>query len=82
MSFKAEDFMKSPSTETFEKLKKDELLSLGQHLGVNVKSQMRKSKIFNLVLEHMVEEEIFSETALEFKTESSEIEKNEVAIGT
>ena len=47
MSFNAKYFMKSLSTETFEKLKKDELLSLGQHLGVNVMSQMRKSKNFN-----------------------------------
>jgi hypothetical protein len=41
--FTVQDFLGNPDVQVFEKLKKEELLSLGLHLGVEVKSSMKKT---------------------------------------
>lgn len=40
-NFNPERFMVAPNQETFENLKKDDLLSLGKHLKFDVKKVMR-----------------------------------------
>ena len=43
--FDPAQFMLAPSREAFDNLKKDDLLSLGKHLNLEVKKSMRKDVI-------------------------------------
>ena len=60
MSFSAESFMQSESVSYTEvnNLKKAELLSLAQHLGLSVKSSYRKDNIKNIVLQYFLAEKL------------------------
>jgi hypothetical protein len=44
----------------FDKLKKEELLSLGLHFGLEVKSNMKKQEIMTLVAKKLLAENIFT----------------------
>ena len=46
--------MVEPNQSTFEQLRKDDLILLGKHLKLEVKSPMRKREIQKLIMEHLV----------------------------
>ena len=53
-AFSPEEFMAEPNHSTFEQLRKDDLILLGKHLKLEVKSPMRKREIQKLIMEHLV----------------------------
>ena len=59
MVFTVTEFLKSPSVEVFDALNKDELIELGSHFGLGVKSSMRKQEIRNTVAKKFLDEGIF-----------------------
>ncbi|KAK3092929.1 hypothetical protein FSP39_008989 [Pinctada imbricata] len=59
MVFSVTEFLKSPTVDEFESLKKDDLIGLGLHLKLDVKSSMRKQEIRNIVAKKLLAEEIF-----------------------
>ncbi|VDH94580.1 Hypothetical predicted protein [Mytilus galloprovincialis] len=70
MAFDAGKFLKTPDLESFDNLKKDELVLLAKHLQLNFKVSMRKQIIKNLVIDKLVDAEILGEEALELKVEN------------
>ena len=77
--FDPEQFMLAPSQEAFDNLKKDELLSLGKHLKLEVKKSMRKDLIRHIVMKHMISLKIFDGSVLESLVSSDvEIRKLEI----
>ena len=52
--FNAQDFMVEPNISTFEGLRKDDLISLGKHLKLEVRSLMRKREVQKVIMEHLV----------------------------
>ncbi|KAK3084264.1 hypothetical protein FSP39_010811 [Pinctada imbricata] len=60
MVFSVTEFLKSPTVDEFESLKKDDLIGLGLHLKLDVKSSMRKQEIRNIVAKELLAKEIFS----------------------
>lgn len=70
--FDAEQF----SEDTFYDLKKDELNSLAKHLKLEIKKEMRKHQIQNIIVEHLVSLKVFEEPVLEtVKTSDSALKK-------
>ena len=61
MPVSLEDFLDSPDKGTFETLKKDELLALGVHFKLSVKSNMKKDEIKIIVAKKLVDEKMFDE---------------------
>ena len=59
--FDPELFMANPVSGEFEKLKKDDLLVLGKHLELDVRTVMKVEEIRNAVNEHLVKEGVFKE---------------------
>ena len=57
--------MLAPSEEAFDELKKDDLLSLGKHLNLGVKTSMRKDAIQHIITKHLVRLKIFEGSVLE-----------------
>ena len=51
--FNPEQFMLAPRQTTFENLKKDNLLSLGKHLKLDVRKAIRKDVIQHIVMKHL-----------------------------
>ena len=51
--------------EKLERLRKSEIMKIGEKLELNVKNSMRKHELVRKVTEHMVDENVFEETALE-----------------
>jgi hypothetical protein len=43
--FKVQDFLANPDVQVFNKLKKEELLSLGLHFGLEVKSSIKNKRL-------------------------------------
>ena len=60
MVFSVTEFLETPTVEEFELLKKDDLIGLGLHFKLAVKSSMRKQEIKVIVAKRLVQEEIFS----------------------
>ena len=60
MVFSVTEFLETPTVEEFELLKKDDLISLGLHFKLAVKSSMRKQEIKEIVAKRLVQEEFFS----------------------
>ena len=58
--FKVQDFLGNPDVQVFDKLKKEELLSLGLHFGLEVKTSMKKQEIRTVVAKKLVAEKIFT----------------------
>ena len=74
--FKVQDFLEHPDVQVFDKLKKEELLSLGLHFGLEVKTTMKKQEIRTVVAKKLMAENIF--TSYEFpKLEPSGISEFE-----
>ncbi|KAK3106188.1 hypothetical protein FSP39_014556 [Pinctada imbricata] len=59
MVFSVTEFLKLPTVDEFESLKKDDLIGLGLHLKLDVKSSMRKQEIRNIVAKELLAKEIF-----------------------
>ena len=77
--FDPEQFMLAPSQEAFDNLKKDDLLSLGKHLKLEVKKSMRKDLIQHIIMKHMISLKIFDGSVLESLVSSDvEIRKLEI----
>ena len=68
-----------PSQEAFDNLKKDDLLSLGKHLKLEVKKLMRKDLIQHIIMKYMISLKIFDGSVLESLVSSDvEIRKLEI----
>ena len=80
---KIENFLKEPSMEKLERLRKSEIVKIGEKLELNVQKTMRKHELVRKIAEHMVDENVFEEAALEelpteiirMSTEQIELEK-------
>ena len=56
--------MVEPNQTKLDELRKDDLILLAKHLKLEVRSSMRKRDIQRTVLEHLVNESIFEQSAL------------------
>ena len=80
---KIENFLKEPSMEKLEKLRKSEIIKIGEKLELNVENSMRKHELVIKIARHMVDENVFEEAVLEelptemirMTPEQSELEK-------
>ena len=52
-------FMHSPSQEVFDSLLKDDLITLGKHLDLEVKKSMKKDQMQKIILKHLVGLKLF-----------------------
>ena len=62
---KIENFLKEPSMEKLERLRKSEIMKIGEKLELNVENSMRKHELVRKIAEHMVDENMFEEAVLE-----------------
>ena len=60
-----ENFLEEPSMEKLERLRKGEIIKIGEKLKLNVQKSMRKDELVRKITEHMVDGNVFKETALE-----------------
>ena len=60
--FKPEQFLSETDQEIFYKLRKDDLISLGENLELEVKSYMRKNEIQDVIMSHLVSSKVFKES--------------------
>ena len=60
MVFSVPEFLETPTVEEFEFLKKDDLISLGLHFKLAVKSSMKKQEIKVIVVRRLLQEIFFS----------------------
>ena len=51
--------------EKLERLRKSEIIKIGEKLELNVQRTLRKIELVRKITEHMVDENVFEETALE-----------------
>ena len=70
MVFEVSKFLRKPDLEEFDHLKKEDLVLLTKHLKIDFKVSMRKQTIKNLVIDKLVDTNIFGEEILELKVES------------
>ena len=54
--FNPGEFMVEPTIENFNSLRKDDLVTLGKHLGLEIRSTLRKREVYDLIKEHFVKE--------------------------
>ena len=69
MAFNAEEFLKGVTWEVFDELKKPDLMALATYLGIEVKHSMRKPVIKNMLIDHLVADDLLDEECLENKIE-------------
>ena len=62
---KIENFLKEPSMEKLERLRKREIIKIGEKLELNVENSMRKHELVREIARHMVDENVFEEAVLE-----------------
>ena len=62
---KIENFLKEPSMEKLERLRKSEIIKIGEKLELNVQKTMRKHELVLKIARHMVDENVFEEAVLE-----------------
>ena len=62
---KIENFLKEPSMEKLERLRKSEIIKIGEKLELNVQNSMRKHELVIKIARHMVDENVFEEAVLE-----------------
>ena len=62
---KIENFLKEPSMEKLERLRKSEIIKIGEKLELNVQNSMRKHELVKEIARHMVDENVFEEAVLE-----------------
>lgn len=59
MVFSVTVFLASPEVKVFETLKKDDLIALGMHFGLDIKSSTKKQEIKAKLANKLIEENIF-----------------------
>ena len=69
MEFDMDSFLENPSWEVFDRLKKNDLLKLSDHFEADAKPAMRKQIVKNIIIQILVDENIFDEDALEYMVE-------------
>ena len=62
---KIENFLKEPSMEKLERLRKSEIIKIGEKLELKVQNSMRKHELVREIARHMVDENVFEEAVLE-----------------
>ena len=62
---KIENFLKEPSMEKLERLRKSEIVKIGEKLELNVQNTMRKHELVRKKAEQIVDENMFEDPALE-----------------
>ena len=62
---KIENFLKEPSMEKLERLRKSEIIKIGEKLELNVQNSMRKHELVREIARHTVDENVFEEAVLE-----------------
>ena len=62
---KIENFLKEPSMEKLERLRKSEIIKIGEKLELNVQNSMRKHELVREIARHMVDENVFEEAVFE-----------------
>ena len=62
---KIENFLKEPSMEKLERLRKSEIIKIGEKLELNVQNSMRRHELVIKIARHMVDENVFEEAVLE-----------------
>ena len=74
MDPQVEDFVSEPTIDKLLKLKREHLISLMSHYGLVVDKSKRKAQIRDVLIRHMVENDILNDDALEYisKDEKSE----------
>jgi hypothetical protein len=60
--FNPGEFMVEPTIENFNSLRKDDLVTLGKHLGLEIRSTLRKREVYDLIKEHFVKEKTFEQS--------------------
>ena len=70
--FDPEQFMANPVSGEFEKLKKDDLLALGKHLELDVRTAVKVEEIRSVVNQHLVKEGVLKEPVCQNPTSSSD----------
>ena len=65
MDPQVEDFVSEPTIEKLLKLKREHLISLMSHYGLVVDKSKRKAQIRDVLIRHMVENDILNDDALE-----------------
>ena len=78
-TFNAEEFMVGPDQNKFDNLRKDDLIVLGKHLKLEVRSSMRKREVQRTLVEHLVKESIFEQSVLS-KYQITDTQTNTAAI--
>ena len=61
----AEAFIRDPSLDKLNRLRKDELMEAARRLELGVRPAMRKTEIRRVILEHLVDNDICEESALD-----------------
>ena len=80
MAFQPEDFMNDVSWEVFDGLKKPQLMSLAQYLELEVKHAMRKQVIKNMLIDRLVEDDIWDESYLDNKIDMDDVTDNAIKL--
>ena len=62
---KIENFLKEPSMEKLERLRKSEIIKIAEKLELNVQNSMRKHELVRKIVEHIVDENVLEEAVLE-----------------
>ena len=65
LEFNPEVFISKPDEDTFYDLRKNEFISLAEHLKLEVKKATRKHQIQHIIVKHLVNVKAFKETMLE-----------------
>ena len=68
MEFNAEEFIKVITWESFDELKKPDVMALAAYLGIEVEHALRKQVIKNTLIE-LVTDDLLGEECLENKVE-------------
>ena len=71
------NFLKEPSLEKLERLRKSEIIKIGEKLELNVQKTMRKHELVRKIVEHMVDENVFEE---ELPTEIKRMTPEEIEL--
>ena len=66
MDPQVEDFVSEPTIEKLLKLKREHLISLMSHYDLVVDKSKRKAQIKDVLISHMVKNDILSDDALEY----------------
>ena len=69
MAFNLEAFLDNPTWEEFDKFRESDLLKLSDHFQSGAKPAMCKQEIKNIMIQQLVDEDMFDENTLEFKKE-------------